>query len=79
MKNIIVILLLSFALNTNAQERKKNCVTIKVEQLDNYRVKVVTKNTCGDKTFITIKNYLEKDWLALQKKRKQRNKKRRNK
>ncbi|HIG89741.1 MAG: hypothetical protein ABGW67_04095 [Flavobacteriaceae bacterium] len=74
MKNLILILLLSFALNTNAQERKRNCVTIKVEHLDNYKVKVIKKDTCGEKTVITIRTYLKKEWEAKQRKRKLRKK-----
>jgi len=76
MKNLILILLLSFSLTANA-ERK--CMTTIVEKVGDYKVKVIKKNTCGEKTIIKIQTYLKKDWDALQKKRKQRNKKRRTK
>ena len=49
MKNIILILLLSFSLTINAQ---KKCITVKVEKIENYRVKVVTTDTC--KKVITV-------------------------
>ena len=77
MKNIIVILL-AFTLTTNAQERKK-CVTTTIERVGEHKVKVIRKNTCGDQVVIKIQTYLRKDWQALQKKRKQRIKKRKNK
>tara|TARA_Y100000289_G_C3825765_1_gene101022 strand:+ start:347 stop:577 length:231 start_codon:yes stop_codon:yes gene_type:complete len=76
MKNLILILLLSFSFTVNAQ---KKCVTTTVEKVGDYKVKVIKKNKCGEKTVIKIQTYLKKDWLALQKKRKQRIKKRRNK
>ena len=67
MKNIILILLLSFSLTINAQ---KKCITVKVEKIENYRVKVVTTDTC--KKVITVKTMLKKEWDSLQKKRKSR-------
>tara|TARA_R100000742_G_scaffold3615_1_gene829 strand:+ start:69 stop:299 length:231 start_codon:yes stop_codon:yes gene_type:complete len=76
MKNLILILLLSFSLTANA-ERK--CMTTIIEKVGDYKVKVITKNKCSEKTIIKIQTYLKKDWEALQKKRKQRIKKRRNK
>ena len=45
MKNIIIILL-AFTLNLNAQQSNKKCITVKVEKIENYRVKVVTTDTC---------------------------------
>ena len=75
MKNLILILLLSFSLTVNAQ---KKCVTTIVERVGDYKVKVIKKNTCGDQTVIKIQTYLKKDWQRLQKKRKQRIKKRKN-
>ncbi len=76
MKNLILILLLSFSLNVTAQ---KKCMTTIVERVGDYKVKVIKKNTCGEKTVIKIQTYLKKDWQALQKKRKLRIKKRKNK
>ena len=67
MKNIILILLLSFSLTINAQ---KKCITVKVEKIENYRVKVTTTDTC--KKVITVKTMLKKEWDSLQKKRKSR-------
>ena len=67
MKNIILILLLSFSLTINAQ---KKCITVKVEKIENYRVKVITTDTC--KKAITIKTILKKEWDSLQRKRKSR-------
>ena len=65
MKNIILILLLSFSLTINAQ---KKCITVKVEKIENYRVKVITTDTC--KKVITVKTMLKKEWDSLQKKKK---------
>ena len=76
MKNLILILLLTFSLTITA---KKKCTTTIVEKLGDYKVKVIKKNTCGETTVIKIQTYLKKDWQKLQKKRKQRIKKRRNK
>ncbi len=67
MKNIILILLLSFSLTINAQ---KKCITVKVEKIENYRVKVITTDTC--KKVITARTMLKKEWDSLQKKRKSR-------
>ena len=74
MKKITLILLLLIAFNTNAQKRT-NCVTTIVEKVNDYKVKVIRKNTCGEKTVIKIRTYLKKDWQALQKKRKLRKRK----
>ncbi len=73
MKNLIIILLLSFSLTANAQERKKNCVVTKVEYVESYRVKVTKINKCTN--VIVIRTYLKKEWDALKKKRKNRKKK----
>jgi hypothetical protein len=70
MKNLITILFLSLCLTANAQEK---CVTVKVEKIENYRVKITKTNTC--KNVITISTMLEKDWKARKKKRKTRKKK----
>ena len=69
MKNIIIILL-AFTLTTNAQEK---CVTIKVEKIEDYRVKITKTNTC--KNIVTVSTMLEKDWKSRKKKRKNRKKK----
>ena len=76
MKNLILILLLTFSLTITAKEK---CTTTIVEKLGDYKVKVIKKNTCGETTVIKIQTYLKKDWQKLQKKRKQKIKKRRNK
>ena len=73
MKNIILILLLSFSLTANAQERKNKCMVTKIEYVESYRVKVTKINKC--KNVIVVKTYLKKEWDALQKKRKTRKKK----
>ena len=70
MKNLITILFLSLCLTANAQEK---CVTVKVEKIENYRVKITKTNTC--KNVITISTMLEKEWKARKKKRKTRKKK----
>jgi hypothetical protein len=70
MKNLITILFLSLCLTANAQEK---CVTVKVEKIEDYRVKIIKTNTC--KNIITITTMLEKDWNARKKKRKNRKKK----
>ena len=70
MKNLITILFLSLCLTANSQEK---CVTVKVEKIENYRVKITKTNTC--KNVITISTMLEKDWNARKKKRKTRKKK----
>ena len=75
-KLLAIILLLTFSLTITAKEK---CTTTIVEKLGDYKVKVIKKNTCGETTVIKIQTYLKKDWQKLQKKRKQRIKKRRNK
>jgi len=73
MKNLIIIILLSFSLTANAQERKNKCMVTKIEYVESYRVKVTKINKC--KNVIVVKTYLKKEWDALQKKRKTRKKK----
>jgi len=70
MKNLIIILLLSFSLTTNAQ---KKCVTLKVEKIEDYRVRITKTDTC--KNVVTVTTMLEKDWRSRKKKRKNRKKK----
>ena len=70
MKNLITILFLSLCLTANSQEK---CVTVKVEKIEDYRVKITKTNTC--KNVITISTMLEKEWKARKKKRKNRKKK----
>ncbi len=43
---------------------------MKIEKIENYRVKVITTYTC--KKFITVKTMLKKELDSLQKKRKSR-------
>lgn len=73
MKNLIIILLLSFSLTANAQERKNKCMVTKIEYVESYRVKVTKINKCTN--VIVVRTYLKKEWDALQKKRKSRKKK----
>ena len=70
MKNLITILFLSLCLTANAQER---CVTVKVEKIEDYRVRITKTDTC--KNVITVTTMLEKDWRSRKKKRKTRKKK----
>jgi hypothetical protein len=72
MKNLIIIFLLSISLTANAQEKKEKCVTVKVEKLDQWRVKVVKVNTC--KNITTVSTMLKREWDSRQKKRKARKK-----
>ena len=72
MKNLIIILLLSISLTANAQDKKEKCVTVKVEKLDEWRVKVVKVDTC--KNITTVSNMLKREWDSRQKKRKARKK-----
>jgi len=69
MKKLILILLLSFSFTVNAQ---KKCVTIKVEKIEEHKVKVIKTNTC--KNVVTVRVYFKKEWDSIQKKRKQRQK-----
>ena len=70
MKNLIAILFLSLCLTANSQEK---CVTVKVEKIEDYRVRITKTDTC--KNVITITTMLEKDWRSRKKKRKNRKKK----
>ena len=70
MKNLIAILFLSLCLTANSQEK---CVTVKVEKIENYRVRITKTDTC--KNVITVTTMLEKDWRSRKKKRKNRKKK----
>jgi len=70
MKNLITILFLSLCLTANAQER---CVTVKVEKIEDYRVRITKTDTC--KNIVTVTTMLEKDWRSRKKKRKNRKKK----
>jgi hypothetical protein len=65
MKNLIAILFLSLCLTANSQEK---CVTVKVEKIENYRVRITKTDTC--KNVITITTMLEKDWRSRKNKRK---------
>ena len=65
MKNLITILFLSLCLTANSQEK---CVTVKVEKIENYRVRITKTDTC--KNVITITTMLEKDWRSRKNKRK---------
>ena len=71
MKKLILILLL-FSFTVNAQERKQKCVTVKVEQIKDYRVKIITVDTCKNET--TVKTMLKKEWDSIRKKRRTRKK-----
>ena len=73
MKNLIIILLLSFSLTANTQERKNKCMVTKIEYVESYRVKVTKINKC--KKVVVVRTYLKKEWDALKKKRKNRKKK----
>ena len=65
MKNLITILFLSLCLTANSQEK---CVTVKVEKIEDYRVRITKTNTC--KNIVTISTMLEKDWRSRKNKRK---------
>ena len=68
MKNTILIILLSLSLTITAQEKEQKCMTVKVEQVENYKVKVTKINSC--ERVVSIKVYLKKEWDAIQRKRK---------
>ncbi len=72
MKKIILILLLSFSVTVNAQQRIKKCTVIKTEKIGPHKIKVIKKNNCVNPPVITIKTYLKKEWDKKQKKRKKR-------
>ena len=65
MKNLITILFLSLCLTANSQEK---CVTVKVEKIEDYRVRITKTDTC--KNIITVTTMLEKDWRSRRNKRK---------
>jgi len=65
MKNLIAILFLSLCLTANSQEK---CVTVKVEKIEDYRVRITKTDTC--KNVITVTTMLEKDWRSRKNKRK---------
>ena len=65
MKNLIAILFLSLCLTANSQEK---CVTVKVEKIEDYRVRITKTDTC--KNIITVTTMLEKDWRSRRNKRK---------
>ena len=69
MKNLIIILFLSLCLTANSQEK---CVTVKVEKIEDYRVRITKTDTC--KNIVTISTMLEKDWRSRKNKRKKRKK-----
>lgn len=73
MKNLIIVLLLSISLTANAQDKKQKCVTVKVEQIKDYRVKITKVNTCTN--VITVSTMLKKEWDFRKKKRKARKRK----
>ena len=68
MKKAILIILLSLSLTITAQEKEQKCITVKVEQVENYKVKVTKIDSC--KRVVNVKVYLKKEWDAIQKKRK---------
>ena len=72
MKQIILILLLSFSVTVNAQQKIKKCTIIKTEKIGPHKIKVIKKNNCVNPPVITIKTYLKKEWDKKQKKRKKR-------
>ena len=72
MKQIILILLLSFSVTVNAQQRIKKCTVVKTEKIGPHKIKVIKKNNCVNPPVITVKTYLKKEWDKKQKKRKKR-------
>jgi len=64
MKNLILVLFLVFSLSTFSQEKAAPCVEIKVEKLDEVRVKVIEYDKC--KNVITIRTYLKSEWKKIQ-------------
>ena len=46
MKNPILIILLSLSLTITAQEKEQKCMTVKVEQVENYKVKENKFDSC---------------------------------
>ncbi len=74
MKKTILILLLLLYINKYSQEIKK-CIEVKVEKLDNYKVKVTKINNCVEPKEITIQAYLRHEWIKKQKRKKKKNEK----
>tara|TARA_R100001163_G_scaffold6775_3_gene7400 strand:- start:156 stop:383 length:228 start_codon:yes stop_codon:yes gene_type:complete len=72
MKQIILILLLSFSVTVNAQQRIKKCTVVKTEKIGPHKIKVIKKNNCVNPPVITVKHYLKKEWDKKQRKRKKR-------
>ena len=72
MKQIILILLLSFSVTVNAQQKIKKCTVIKTEKIGPHKIKVIKKNNCVNPPVITIRTYLKKEWDKKQRKRKKR-------
>jgi|TARA_R100001086_G_scaffold198228_2_gene114569 hypothetical protein len=72
MKQIILILLLSFSVTVNAQQKIKKCTVVKTEKIGPHKIKVIKKNNCVNPPVITIKTYLKKEWDKKQRKRKKR-------
>jgi len=72
MKQIILILLLSFSVTVNAQQKIKKCTVIKTEKIGPHKTRVIKKNNCVNPPVITIKTYLTKEWEKKRKKRKKR-------
>ena len=72
MKQIILILLLSFSVTVNAQQKIKKCTVVKTEKIGPHKIKVIKKNNCVNPPVIIVKTYLKKEWDKKQKKRKKR-------
>ena len=72
MKQLILILLLSFSVTVNAQQKIKKCTVVKTEKIGPHKIKVIKKNNCVNPPVITIKTYLKKEWDKKQRKRKKR-------
>ena len=72
MKQLILILLLSFSVTVNAQQKIKKCTVVKTEKIGPHKIKVIKKNNCVNPPVITIKTYLKKEWDKKRKKRKKR-------
>ncbi len=72
MKQLILMLLLSFSVTVNAQQKIKKCTVVKTEKIGPHKIKVIKKNNCVNPPDITIKTYLKKEWDKKQRKRKKR-------
>ena len=60
MKQIILILLLSFSVTVNAQQKIKKCTVVKTEKIGPHKVKVIKKNNCVNPPVITVKTLFKK-------------------